>query len=72
MTNEQLKQLLKEAFQAGVHHEYTLDEYIHDEIKYEDIAPPFLEWYDKNIKGTNLFWTEEIDDSHLETLRRNR
>ena len=79
MTKEELKQLLKEAFQAGVHYEYTLDEYVHGEIKHEDIAPPFLEWYDKNIKGKNLFWTEksrmdtlteEIDDPHIETLIR--
>jgi len=79
MTNEQLKQLLKEAFQAGVDYEHSLDEYIYDEIEWDDIAPSFPVWYDKNIKGKNLFWTEksrmdtlteEIDDPHIETLIR--
>jgi len=79
MTNEQLKQLLEEAFQAGVDYEHSLDEYIYGEIEWDDITPSFTKWYNNEVKGKNLFWTEksrldtlteEIDDPHIETLIR--
>jgi len=79
MTKEELKQLLEEAFQAGVDYEFTFNLYREGVIVREGISPSFSEWYDENIKGKNLFWTEKsrmdtltegIDDPHIETLIR--
>ena len=80
MTEQELKQLLKEAFQAGVNHERSFSEWVSDDDEqFDNVSPSFPEWYDENIKGKNLFWTEksrldtlteEIDDPHIETLIR--
>jgi len=77
MTNEQLKQLLKEAFNAGCDYQYTINPYNGKPLS--DKYPSFTKWYNKEVKGKKLLWThhdrmdaltEEIDDPHIETLIR--
>ena len=78
MTNEQLRQLLKEAFIAGQSYERTLDPYS-KKPNYKSGPPSFTKWYNKKVKGKKLLWTqhdrmdaltEGIDDPHIETLIR--
>lgn len=78
MTEQQLKQLLKEAFIAGQSYERTINPYS-GKPNYKNGRPSFTKWYNNEVKGKNLFWTEKsrmdtltegIDDPHIETLIR--
>ena len=78
MTDQELKQLLKKAFEAGRDYEYCANPY-RGKPASDDPTPSFTKWYNSEVKGKKFQMTtnerldaltEDIDDPHIENLIR--